>query len=249
MSLLFSQTETLRADLHREWSLLPFSFAYAVGEHAAPVSLGEFSALCRHLPLVFARTPDGMHPFALTGLRAGENLMLDEAGQWAAGTVPFHVRRYPFIMLKLGDDKLTLGLDPDFSAWVKFTPEGEQAAGLRLFETDGETPSAQMRDIFAQLQAFQNDLAPTLAFCAALEAHELLEEKVLNAEIKGTQLALDGFFVINEKKFTELPAQTLAEWQKKGWFKAVFAHLLSLEAFADLAQRAGARVDASQVGA
>jgi hypothetical protein len=238
---LFARTEALRPDLHRDWTLAPFDFAFAAGQQSAPITISEFATLCRHLPIVFVKAEDSLQPFALMGLRVGENLMLND-GRWLDGAAPLHLRRYPFMLLEVADDQLAMGIDPDFQAWIRFSPEKMPAGGFRLFAEDGQTPSAPVREIFSLLQAFQNDIAPTQEFCAALEAQGLLVEKVFEASCQETRLTMDGFFVVDEEKFSRLPAEVLADWQAKGWLKSVFAHLLSLEALRDLMRRLETRV-------
>src|SRR5262245_41509961 len=78
-------------------------FGFARGTNAIALTGAEFASAARAYPIVFSAAAPVV-PFAVVGLRDGDNLFLDAAGNWREDTyIPAYVRRYPFIFFEIAD--------------------------------------------------------------------------------------------------------------------------------------------------
>ena len=80
----------LNRDLHRTRRIRPGrGFGFARRAHALAIAGVEFNEACKEYPIVFSRAAHGeLAPVAVLGLRDGDNLFLDDDGQWTARYVP-----------------------------------------------------------------------------------------------------------------------------------------------------------------
>lgn len=232
---MFSSPEVLSAQ-HAAWRIRPIDYAFARSLQSAPVVLGELPVLCRHFPLLFVDSPEGVVAVALMGLREGENLFVHNDGSWAVEATPLHLRRYPFVLIELDDERMTLGLDANASCWVKDV-DAEVPEARPIFEADGKTPNAETTQAFGVLIQFKQDSDQTREFCKALKEAGLLVPQEAITRSGDKEVVVKGFSVVDEARLAEIPSATLEDWCKKGWLKALYAHLLSLDALRDLGHR------------
>lgn len=225
---MFSSLQMLDSELHATWRLVPFNYAFAREVQACPATLGEFRALCRHMPLLFVDRGQGMESCALLGLRPLENLLVSPTGDWLVENVPMHFRRYPFSLLEDAQHRMIMGLDPE-AACLKH----EGSTGIPLFAEDGRSPSEAIARVFASLVDYQNDWLRTRQFCAALVELGLLVPRQLEASVRDEHFKVPGFFVVDENRLP-LAVDVLADWRTNGWLSAIEAHLISLDAMRDL---------------
>ncbi len=193
----------------------------------------EFEPAARHYPIVFLSTPVPA-ALAVLGLRTGENLFVDKAGDWRAGAyVPAYVRRYPFIFHRSDNgQQYTLCVDEAADALEK----GE----ARPFFVDGQ-PSEVTKTALAFCAAYQRDNDDTRAFIDAVAAQGLLVRNKLDVRLQsGERLSLEGFEVIDRARFDALPDAVIAAWRRRGWLAFVYAHFFSLTSWAHLIDLAAA---------
>jgi hypothetical protein len=208
-------------------------FGFARGTNVVMLNGAEFEAAARHFPIVFLGAPVPA-ALAVLGLRTGENLFVDKAGNWRAGTyVPAYVRRYPFIFHRSEDgQQFTLCLDEAADAL-------ESGAGRALF-VDGQ-PGEAVKHALAFCAAFQRDNDDTRAFVEALAAAGLLVRNKLDVRLpSGEHLSLSGFEVIDRARFDALPDATITAWRRRGWLGFVYAHFFSLTSWPVLIDLVGA---------
>jgi hypothetical protein len=116
---IFSDVAPLSKEAHGDWSL-QMEGGYGFTRHlsAAPLVLREMSAAAREYPIVFAREGDGIKPFAILGLKKGENLFVQEDGRWGGSYVPALLRQYPFVIGRVKDsDQALLRRSPVRREW------------------------------------------------------------------------------------------------------------------------------------
>ena len=65
----------------------------------------EIAKCATWLPIVFAKENEKIRPFALMGLEAGNNLLIDDKGKWLLSFFPSVLAAHPFKLGKLRDDK------------------------------------------------------------------------------------------------------------------------------------------------
>lgn len=219
-------------------------YRWCAGLNAMAVGVGEFARAALDYPLAFVRDPaSGLPmPIAVFGFQQ-QNLFVDE-GRWRPGTyVPAYVRRFPFCIADVpaqGDrpEQRLVCLQEDCLA------PSEQP----LFAAQGE-PTAAWQPIQALLEAIEGDRPQTRLLGERLEALKLLAPfDALALPRAGQSLRLQGLFRVDEEKLRKLPAKELREMLAKGFLRAAYAHLLSLENFARLLDLAQGRAAAPTGG-
>ena len=217
MPPLFGRVEPLDPARHGELRLdRSAGLGFAARANAVPLSIVELPFAARHFPIVFASGPLPM-PLAVLGYRTGENLFVDDQGGWRAGTyLPAYLRAYPFIFLQPeGSSQLHLGIEPD-------APALHTGSGDLLFE-EGK-PSAFLQEMLRFCSDYRASLEETQRFAEALKATEVLEQQEARVEFRsGGSARLNGFLMMNPKRFEELPDETILQWRKRHWLSAAYA--------------------------
>jgi len=197
-------------------------FKFSAKAHAIPLTVDEFVMAQRHYPIIFG-PGDISVPLALVGLRDGENLFVNEDGQWQQDVyVPGYVRRYPFILARLSPESKDLSLC--FDEQCELFSEGEKS---NLFE--GNEPSETTKGVLQFCEQFEMAVQRTRAFAEELKEMDLLMEG--EAQIKpqdGPASQFRGFRMINEEKLRELRGDQHRKLVKSGGLGLVYAHLFSL---------------------
>jgi len=196
-------------------------YAFARGQTAVPLVATEFAMAARDLPIVFAG--EEQMPMAVLGLRNAQNLMVDAAGQWrSARYIPAHLRRYPFILQEdPASQRYALCVDEDAEHL-----RSPAADAQPLFE--GGQPSPVVGEMLQFLGELQAGLAMARDYVAALRAENLLIPRQVAVDLQGGErVTLDGFLVVDETRFDQLPDATATAWMRKGWLAMTYFHLQS----------------------
>lgn len=201
------------------------SLKFAAEQHLLRIVGPEFARVAQDCPVVFIKDQSGgTHPFALAGIRQGENVMIDRVGRWRGSYLPAVIRRYPFILVNAGTDQgSTLTVAVDEGSGLLSDDEGE-----RLFDDSGEPtgPLKGVLDLLGQLEAAERD---TRALCEALIQRELLQPFQVNtAAPSGRRFNVGGILAVDERRFNQLPDDVFLDWRRRGWLAAVYSHLFSL---------------------
>lgn len=217
----------------------PRRWPFARRLQAIYLTVAELAAASRHYPIVFLPQRDAAPvPAALTGLGAGENLFVDEAGQWAEGCyLPAYVRRYPFCVVRL----------PARRQAVVCVDEGGivRGGGAPLFDAHGE-PLPAWRPYAGLIDGMEAARAATEAFAATLQRHRLLlpfTAQVLPRHDEPSHLT--GMLRVDEERLHALPAVRLKALLSGGHLRAIHTHLISLDNFASLLDRRAAAAAAA----
>ncbi|SAL07658.1 SapC [Caballeronia calidae] len=216
---------------HKQYRIRPVS-CYRFASHllSAPIGLNEVVPLSRTCVVAIVRNDLGKpHFHVIMGIEKGENLLLDANGQWRGGAhIPKFLQRYPFIPIEHPGDpeKFSVGVDStcaDFN-----TTEGQP-----LFQQYEEGPTQVVKDVIAQLQAFNAQTLAGARLCEELAELDLLEPQTASIQFDhvASERRLDGLMIVNEAKFCALPDETLAKWTRCGATAVILAHLQSLPNF------------------
>lgn len=212
-------------------------FGFLAGTSSVLLTVFEFWRAAREYAIVFADTGDGEGalqplPFAVLGIREGENLYLEDDGRLAARYVPAFVRRYPFIYsLRPADDTLRLCIDDTHTG---FNREGR---GEPLFTANGEE-SRYLQDTLAFMERFQQEHQRTGAFGRRLAELGLLEPRQAELEMRsGGKARLEGFHSVSRERLQGLAGEELQRLFEAGYLELVFLHLHSLVNLERLAER------------
>ena len=210
------------------------NFGFAKEAHAVALHTQEFRLAAASYPIVFT-DEDLPMPLAVLGIREGENLFVDEKGQWAAGTyVPAYVRRYPFATgqgAQEGEQILYVDEACERIVDCEADPDADP-----LF-VDGE-PSERTEKIRKFCAAFQQQAPVTIAFSEEIKKRDLLASKEIRLDLPGggSQL-LTGLRILEEDKFNALPDDAFLEWRRNGWLPLVYWHWVSMDNFSRLLRR------------
>ncbi|WPZ31652.1 SapC family protein (plasmid) [Sulfitobacter sp. OXR-159] len=198
-------------------------YSFAKGETLAPIVFDEMADIAREYPIVFPKN-EGTLPGALLGLEPGENAYINDEGRWLATYIPAHIRRYPFMLGKAGQQEegkqnFVVVLDPD-------APHFKDPSGHQVFASDGKlTPHMENR--FALLQAMQKRIPRTIELVQILENSGILIERTVTIKKADQSKEITGFRVVDEQALNELPDDTFLELRRKGVVPLIYAHLLS----------------------
>ncbi len=205
-------------------------YRFACVANSVPLAVTEFAYASRDYPIVFGEGARPV-PFAVLGLRAADNLFVDDRGAWESGAyVPAYVRRYPFVLIEgAGDGSLMLGVDEESDKLIK-------GGGARLFK-NGKI-SAHVEQVLAFGKRFYDDIRVSQDFGEALRLAGVLvsNKATINTE-SGEVLSLDGFSVIDKEAFNNLSDEIILGWRRKGWLDLVYSHLLSVSSWRHLLER------------
>lgn len=194
-------------------------------QHAVPLTVDEFVAAQRFLPIIFSAGEDSV-PLALMGLNEGVNIFLDDEGKLRGPTyIPAYVRRYPWMLAKLrpDSDELSLCFDPTSDALGVFED------GQPLFE-DGK-PSALTQGVLKFCEDFEQAAARTGQFVRELQEMDLLMDGEVAIQVPGSEqpFIYRGFRMVNEEKLRDLRGDQLRKINQSGMLPLIHAHLFSLQ--------------------
>lgn len=236
LPLFYRAPEPVSAVRQADWRLRSGDYRFAADTAYVPVVIGEFVAIARHYPILFA-AGEAPAPVALLGVEQA-NLFVTE-GAWAEQVhIPAYVRRYPFGYVSTGEnDHFALALDTASDRIVRSGDEGQP-----LFM--GGEPSDLTRQALAFCEAFRLDAEATREFCEALVRTELLVERRADVTLPdGAKFGIQGFMVVDGERFAKLDVATVVNWQHRGWLALVHHHLASLDHFQALLARKLARAE------
>ena len=237
LQLLFYQKPTrLNTTAHGKLRFSPLSsFEFAAKVSAVPLIAAEFPVACRQYPIVFIETPTGLSAQAVLSLQQDRNAFLDERGHWTATYVPAFIRRYPFVLAEIPEKK------EDFDvAFDEASSCFDRKKGDPLFDEEG-MPSKLLKEQMEFLRMFHAESTRTQQFLETLKEDDLLTP--YNVDIvrgeDSARFAVRNFLVVNESKLQSLGADEAMTYLKNGWLALIYAHLISLQSFLALANRAG----------
>ena len=205
--------------------------------HVIPVSYTEIPVAQRDYPIVFVSADNGttFMTMAILGLKAKQNLFVSPLGWDPSTYLPAYVRRYPFCMAKVTVDSAQRDERVVCVATREVVPEGDA-----LFDAAG-TATAEWQALEKLLQEYETDLVRSEELCKLVASLGLLEPFNMQASLStGATLQLTGMYRVNETKLNEIAPQKLMVLARKGVLARLYSHLLSLENFRRLSDRAAA---------
>ena len=235
LPLFYNALEPLSSETHAAFKFrTPERANFLVGQHAIPVTVDEFVAAQRTLPIVFT-TGDDSIPITLMGLNEGVNVFIGDDGQMSEEQVyvPAYIRRYPFMLARLRPDAEELSLC--------FDPTGESIGafddGEPLFE-DGK-PTEIVQNILTFNEQFEQAGARTANFMTEMRALGLLMDGEVTLQMQGFEqpFVYRGFQMVNEEKLNDLRGDQLRKIQKSGLLALIYAHMFSLAALPQIFER------------
>lgn len=201
------------------------TFDHVKNEQLVPVVMHEFGRVAADFPVVFVKDGETSKflPVALMGLQPEENVFCS-GSEWAHGYVPMAMRRYPLALQLESKDSNQVMVCIDENSSLLSKTEGNA-----LFNDKGEQTD-YLKSRVENVLRFVEQAQVTGKAIELLVEKDLLESRQLNVQLEnGKSFTLNGVYVINEKKFSELSDEAFAELRKRGLLPVVYAHLLSLQ--------------------
>lgn len=198
------------------------SFAFARKANSLYVAGVEFNEACKEYAIVFTRSGAGKPvPVVMLGLRARENLFVNDRDEWTGRYIPAFVRRYPFVLAELPGQSLGVCIDEAYAGL------GDQE-GEALFDAKGQdTPF--LRNALDFLSQYQREYRRTEGFCQKLEQLGLLMEMNARADLlDGRSFTVGSVLVVDEKKLMALPDAAALSLYRSGELHLISMHLVSL---------------------
>ena len=231
--LFYSEPVALNREDHKSMKVNPpRDFAFTRETNSVVLAGIEFAEASRHYPIVFTRNGDQVIPVAVLGLRDRENLFVDADGQWQSSYIPAFVRRYPFVLANRPDQ------ENQFIVCVDQSTLSEDE-GNELFDAEGqETEYLQNATRF--MREYHQRFLQTLEFGKKLDELGLLNE--MNARVTRedeSAVVLGQFLSVNEQALMQLTTAHVDELFRAGYMGWLYAHLISLGLFPQLARRMG----------
>ncbi len=225
---MFKKPVVLSSEKHAALKFKPVGgFTYAKDLHMVPICLAEFYVAAQEYPIVFVQVQDDYVPVALTGLKEGQNIYIDDDGVWNARYVPAAVRAYPFGFVNQDDEKSLVLID---EAYPGFGVE----EGIPLFD-EKKSLSTDLQTKLDFLRQHRGQLTLTKAFVSRLKELNLLSEKTaLFGPQSQPQFQIKGVWAVDEQKLYGLKDDQLLEFARKGYLALATAHLMSMQCFGEL---------------
>jgi hypothetical protein len=235
-TMYYEKPVLLDRDKHRKRRVKQSnSFAFARKANSLYIAGVEFNEACKEYAIVFTRGGNGkVVPVVMMGLRARENLFVDDDNRWTGKYIPAFVRRYPFVLAELPGQSMGVCIDEAFAGL-------NEKEGELLFDAKGaNTPFLQNALDF--LQQYQREYLRTELFCQRLEQAGLFVEMNAKADLTdGRSFTVSSLMVVDEKKLLALPDADAMSLYRSGELHLVSMHLTSLSNMRDLVDKMAAR--------
>ncbi len=223
LPLFYTKPVALNSEIHKKATIAPSpgKLAFAAGTHSVILAGVEFAEACREFPIIFTSADNGrIIPVALLGIKANENLFVNEAGEWRGNYIPAYIRRYPFINTEGDNQQLVVCVDEAYDGFN--APGGEP-----LFENN--EPSPFLKNAMALLEDYYGQMKQTEAFGQHLNKLDLFKPLDANINLNdGRNFNLTGLLVVDEQKLQQLKKNVVDALFRSGGLALVYAHLLSL---------------------
>ncbi len=205
----------------------PWNFRFTAADHVIPLGLNEVRKAVSGLPTGFMKLPDKYLLIAIQGLRNGENLVVNEAGEWLASHLPEFYTGFPFRMKRIDADRFQVCMveGSDFVAPAENVSSGEK--GWRpFFDEEGKLESF-LDDLIKKMQAHASDLLAAERAAAKLTELDLFQAWNINTGDEENPLPIRGLYTIDQERLGRLDGGSLAALRDCGALSLVYAQLFS----------------------
>jgi hypothetical protein len=233
--LIYEKVEAITPGKHGDLSVkVGEDYNFAKDINSVPIMAAEFPNVGQECAIVFTGNEDTIMPVMLMGFQDGQNLQVDDKGQWSIRYVPAFFRRYPFVFSSSDDGKtFTLCIDEDFPGCNR------EGRGERLFDAEGER-TQYLKNVLEFLQEYQLSYKRTEAFCTRLKEMDLLEPMTAQfTTMDGEPGNLTGFMAVNRDKIKKLSGEQLEQLAATDELELIYVHIQSLMNFSRMLEKMG----------
>ena len=231
MSIVYTQ---LNNETHSKLKIKPNAkFPHLNEQQLVPVIVHELSRLATEYPLVFVKNSETgeFQLVALLGLKQGQNLCLD-GDKWNGLYIPEGISYFPLALTPSEESK-----DQMFVAIAAESDLVNEEEGLALFDDSGDESEFLKKQKNGLLRYYENSQV-TRGFCQFLADNELLTLRNLSVKLNDKQADVNGVYLVDEKKLTELADDKFTDLRKRGFLPPIYSHLVSMHQLKRLAEKA-----------
>lgn len=231
--LFYNEPVALNREQHKDMKVsAPKNYAFTRETNSVVLTGIEFAKACRQFPIVFTRNGEQVVPVAVLGMQDNENLFVNQDDQWTGSYIPAYIRRYPFVLANRGEDQ------DQFLICVENAALGKRS-GERLFDKDGNQ-TEYLQNATRFMQEYHQGFLRTIAFGKKLDELGLFQE--MNARVTrddDSSVVLGEFLSVSEDALMKLTSSAADELFRMGYLGWIYAHLISLDLFPELARLMG----------
>lgn len=225
--MFYENPKPLNKEQHANFGVkqLDKPFEFMKNSHFMPITAPEFGQASTSFPIIFAG--ENRSPLAVMGIRADENLFVDD-GQYAQDFyLPSFARRYPFVLA--GDntnDRFVVCVDEAAECVTDKKPD------QKFFAGDEASPFT--KEAFEFLQNFERDRQATELMITRFKELDLFEQKEMNFQGQnadgspGERQKIADYFAITDERLRGLDEKTSKEFLSNGYLAVAHAHIISL---------------------
>lgn len=244
--MFYGNPQPLSKEAHKGFGVTQVAkpFEFMEQQHFMPLTAAEFGPAATSFPVVFSG--EERNPIGIMGIRANENLFVDNGVFNNDFYLPAFARRYPFVLASdKSSDRFVVCIDEDAECVTKKNPATEFFAG--------DEASQFTKDAFEFLQGFERDRKTTAMMVERFKALDLFEPKDMyfqgqNADgSPAERQKIADYFAVSTEKLSGLDEATMAELVTKGYMAAACSHLVSLNNWQRLVNMTLRKAQAQQV--
>jgi len=190
---------------------------------SVPLMLNEVENVGKTFPVVFTSNEKSPSLISIVSLGNG-NLAVNGEGKWITKYVPITLRKYPFAMASVKDnkDQKVIMLDEDSSLVSK-------SKGKQLFKKDG-SQSETLTNAIKFLSDNEKYVYMTKKIVSEIEKSGILDDRDISVgEGEEKKTLVNGFKIVDKEKLHALSDDILASWARRGILTFIDAHLKSLD--------------------
>lgn len=209
---------TPEAQFNKYWQRFT-SYSFARSSQLATLVAAELRPALQSLPLAFVQQQERLYIVAVLGVDPGENLYVNELGQWEGGYIPSTFRGYPFKLARK-EEQLILCVDEE-SGLIS------EQGGEPFFDENGALaqPTRKVMDFLTKVE--QNRYVTQQAVDALSEAGVLVQwDPVVRTE--NEERTIPGLFRVDEKAMNQLDDQAFLALRSAHALSLAYAQLYSM---------------------
>jgi len=206
------------------------NYSFARSANAVPIHLNEAPPVCSSYPIIFVG--EERIPAAALGLTEGQNLFIDNQGNWNQNHhIPSHLQCYPFRLANIdGSQQKILCFDSKSELISK------ENLGFEFIE-HGEF-SSKLKQVLNECNSLDQSFMLTRKLIKQLSEFDLFCTKTVSYKTPNSNEEKIQFTAIDETKFDALNDEQFCLLRKSGAINIVYAHLFSLSNWQRLINRA-----------
>ena len=206
-------------------------------QHALGLVVQEFAKASGEFPVVFLKdtASEKFFPVAMLGIEQNVNLFVTADNKWDASYMPARYTHKPLSVIPHKDDENKFAIAIDMAS--KLISDD----GFPLFDEEGKE-NEHLEKRKNALMAYIEHEKLTTSFIEKLVSLDLVQPRNLKVNVQEKEFNLNGLYLVDEKKLTELPDEQFLELRRLGYIAPIYAQLSSMNQLNKLLERQAKRM-------